>query len=524
MKISTTILSATLLAGALALAGCGGSSDDQMGMDDMDEMCPEGQVGTPPDCAAPPPPEDRRLESAVDAAGIASDARAMAMKEHMDAVTNAGKTAAGRKSANGSSQAAYMNVMDVLAAEDAIKAEYDEAMAALDDLKEIDTSDMSDADRTRIEGLVMQAEEDAKAIKAILDDKNKSLANAVASVKSGTKAGGTPMERAAQRAGNVAKALEAAISPSTARTTFNMSPPSGVMPMEAGVDVMTAEEILGGRTLSATGMDATKFDPAPTNGNNIADLTGAEYMGIAGTLECLSTTASACTVTSGKVAGPVIFVPTDLAGTYVLATGNEGDDYVMATNYATYAYWLNDAGTVLTLHADSRSHDNNTSNLKWDNTNAEGEANATDITANYKGTASGFSERMVGEGDAAKHESGEFMANVNLKATFTGTPGDASLAGRIDGFAPKTGSAGSGHVNTGWVVEFNPGNRNAGANQFSGSVEDNSDSLGPNYASKGSWNAFAYGASGKRPSGYVGAFDAMFGEDSGSAAGVFQAD
>ncbi len=521
MKISTTILSATLLAGALALAGCGGSSDDQMGMDDMDEMCPEGQVGMPPDCAAPPPPEDRRLESAVDAAGIASDARAMAMKEHMDAVTNAGKTAAGRKSANGSSQTAYMNVLDVLGAEDAIKAQYNAAMGALDDLKEIDTSDMSDADRTRIEGLVMHAEGDANAIKAILDDKNKSLASAVASVKSGTKAGGTSMERAAQKAGAVATAIKTAIAgayASSASGQFEMSPPSGVMPMEAGVDVMSVEEILGGSTLSATGMDALKFGASITA---IADGDPAKYMGIDGKFRCLSAIAGDCTVTSGKVAGPVLFVPDDLAGAYVLEMGNEGDDYIPATNYATYAYWLN--GPAIVLHADSHSLANSNSNLKWDN-EADGQTSTTDLTANYKGTASGFSERKVGEGDAAKHESGEFMANVNLKATFTDDNTEASLAGRIDGFAPKTGSAGSGHVNTGWVVELNKNSVARNENQFSGVVEDNSDSLGANHASSGTWTAFGYGAEMKRPSGFVGAFDAMFVEDSGSAAGVFQAD
>ncbi len=507
MKLSTTILSATLLAGALALAGCGGSSDNG---DDT------GTTTPPP----PPPPEDRRLESAVDAAGIASDARAMAMKEHMDAVTNAGKTAAGRKSANGSSQTAYMNVLDVLGAEDAIKAQYNAAMGALDDLKEIDTSDMSDADRTRIEGLVMHAEEDANAIKAILDDKNKSLANAVASVKSGTKAGGTPMERAAQHAGTVATALKDAIDAyNLPSATFDTSPPNDVMPMEAGVDVMTAMEILGGRTLSATGMDVSDFGNSPAVDGNAA----SPYKGIPGTLHCLSTVSSACSAETGKkVTGPAIFVPANLTGAYVLAKGNEGDDYIPATNYATYAYWLNEEGTVLTLHADSRSLANDITNLEWLNI-ADGETSSTALTANYKGTASGFSERKVGEGDAAKHESGEFMANVNLKATFTDTANNASLAGRIDGFAPKTGSAGSGHVNTGWVVELNESTTRT-ENRFSGTVANNSDSLGANYASGGNWNASGYGAPDKRPSGFVGAFDAMFGEDSGSAAGVFQAD
>ncbi len=43
MKLSTTILSATLLAGALALAGCGGGSDGGMS-DGMNEMTPEEEI------------------------------------------------------------------------------------------------------------------------------------------------------------------------------------------------------------------------------------------------------------------------------------------------------------------------------------------------------------------------------------------------------------------------------------------------------------------------------------------------
>ena len=82
MKISTTILSATLLAGALALAGCGGSSSGDGNMDDMpsaEDQCKaiyiDGECKTP---------EDLKAEGAEEE-GQRRDEEAAAAKRQADA-------------------------------------------------------------------------------------------------------------------------------------------------------------------------------------------------------------------------------------------------------------------------------------------------------------------------------------------------------------------------------------------------------------------------------------------------------
>lgn len=504
-----TTIPAAVLASTLLLAGCGGGSDPEP---------VDPPVTAPTEPTEPTGPTDAQLlKDAVDAAGEATTAMETAVMVHSQAVSRSGKTEVGMSSANGSSKVAYDNVMYVLGAEDLIIAEKRTADMALATLNGLDTSGMSQADQDRIMGLVDHAQEEVDAIQAILDDDDDSLADAKERVSVGTKAGGTPMERASQQAKEVAEAIETALTAyDLTAASFNTAAPEGVSLMSAGVDVLTAEDIIGGRTLKATGKVFTTDVGGATNVSDgqITDGGAVFYMGIAGSLECLGAAAT-CTATDGVVSGNVEFVPTDLGGTYVLESGNDGDRYVSATNYAEYGYWL-DAANAIILHANTQT----TAPLL---TNAvDGTTSSTALEASYNGNAGGFSARTVGTGDNETKHSGEFTADVTLNATFSAS--GTMLAGMIDGFeSADPDMQGSQHVNSAWKVELNPPAAEVTSGvAFSGEVEDNSDSLGSNYASGGNWNAFAFGVAGERPDGFVGAFEATFGD--GSAAGVYSVD
>ncbi|MYH58942.1 MAG: hypothetical protein F4145_13325 [Boseongicola sp. SB0675_bin_26] len=150
-----------------------------------------------------------------------------------------------------------------------------------------------------------------------------------------------------------------------------------------------------------------------------------------------------------------------------------------------------------------------TSNLLWTHQDA-----TTDDpgSASCSGGAMGYSHRTVGEGYDATTSSGEFTANVMLEAIF-GTS-DTTVSGSISGFA------GGAHVNPAWQVTLGSGNRTE--NAFSGTVTDGS-AHGKQFATSGAWDAHGYGADGKDPSGFVGAFEAAFGTE-GEASGVCRAD
>ena len=104
---------------ALTLAGCGGNGGGtQTAMPDPEPPapmeCPEGQVGTPPNCAPPgPTPEQMALSDARDAASDAYMAAMMAVGGAKDyvAMQNAQKYAAMAKEANDAAQAATTSAM-----------------------------------------------------------------------------------------------------------------------------------------------------------------------------------------------------------------------------------------------------------------------------------------------------------------------------------------------------------------------------------------------------------------------------
>ena len=182
----TTIAAVAVLAFGLAACG-GGGEDDQTGMTDT---CPDGQVGTPPNCTTPEPPptpstEQERFDARI-AVNEAENAKQAAMTAVADAVT-AATTAANeaakhaenasnaadrakdaRTDADSASKASTMADTHKTTASNA-KNDADDAQTALDDAitaytmavdgQDINTQDGANAIKRAAEALEMAADE-----------------------------------------------------------------------------------------------------------------------------------------------------------------------------------------------------------------------------------------------------------------------------------------------------------------------------------------------------------------------------
>lgn len=493
-------LSATtvVVASALLLAGCGGGGSDPEPVD-------------PPVTEPMGPTDAQLLEDAVDAASDAMDAQEAAETLLEGAVTASKALTAA--AVDGSSRMAYDNTMTVLNARALIEIQQGNAEDAVETAQGIDTEGMSQADMDRINKLVMDAEGALEKINEILnaeDTEDGSLAMAEADIRSGASVTATPAEIAQAKAKVVSDAIAAAIRPDDA-TTVTTSPALAMAPdgkvKIVGTMGMTFREIAGGSERMAIGN--TSEVAADAQGTALGALTATErttqaayYKGIEGNLVC--DTAACEADTDGKVTGDLFFIPTPANAAIRFVMAVVGGNYVPVTNSATYGYWL-DAANAIHLHASTLTPGSGDGALSWD----RGTATA-DVEASYTGDAKGYSHRTVGEGDDATTASGEFTADVTLNATFGAS--ETTLDGYIAGFE------GGAHANPAWRVTLGGATRSD--NTYTGTVTPG-DAHGDHFASDGDWTAHAYGAGEKHASGFVGAFDAAFGD--GEAAGVFHA-
>ncbi|MDE0523891.1 MAG: hypothetical protein OXH79_18245 [Boseongicola sp.] len=409
--------------------------------------------------------------------------------------------------------------MTVLGAGALIEAERVKADDAVAAIKAIDTADMSADAMARIASILETAEASLAKIVAIQEaEGDGSLAMTVAGVKSGAAVDDSDSKIAQAKADVVSAAIAAAIDATAdaPASVASSGAPEGSI-MHAGMSGMTFAEIAGSARMATTKVGDFSSDEAGTTaltaltGGTIGGTTAAFYKGIAGNLVCLSAACSADA--DGDITGTVEFVPTNPGWRYYLT--EVGGNYARQLNAATYGHWLTeleDGTTVINLHHESLSPASGDTALSWTRADDATE----DVKASYSGDAMGYSHRTVGEGDDATTSSGEFTANVALSATFTDTASAASLRGSITGFA------GGAHVNPAWHVTLGAATDPTAANTFTGTVPDGSPH-GSHFATDGDWVAHGYGAGGKNPTGFVGAFDAAFGTE-GEAAGVFQAD
>ncbi|MYA89851.1 MAG: hypothetical protein F4X97_15610 [Boseongicola sp. SB0662_bin_57] len=469
-----------------------------------------GSDNTPTEPEPTTPTEPPALETAVDAQRAAAAASMKAAELLAAAVKASTATVATgvAHAVDGSSQGAYDNVMTVLGATALIEAERMKAANAVMAIKGIDTSGMSADEKARIANILENAEEDLAEIVAIQNAKGAgSLAMAVADVKAGSALDDSNAKIARAKADGVAMAVETAIGNVITAGLGSLATDANDAVMMTPHAGMTFKDITGSARMAATmigdfaegGTARTDLGTATASGASQA----TAYKGIPGNLICFSAT---CSVgTDGKITGDVQFAPTNPGAYYVMASA--GADYTPLTNVGNYGYWLNAADDAISLRADSPS-----TGLLWTRDADTTDTTVDDVEASYSGMAGGFSERTVGTGDNAKQSSGEFTANVMLNATFGQNNYD--MNGSISGFA------GGSHVNPDWYVRLDEVNDRTG--DIDNGAISSASMPGKEDATTGAWTATAYGASGERPSGFVGAFHATF--DDGTAAGVYSAD
>ena len=492
---------AVVVASSLLLAACGGGSDDE--------------TVTPPPTTTPEEPmpdTSAAYESAIDAANAAADA-AMAAANLLKGATDAAGAVTAVK-VNGDSRKAYDNAMTVLRATTLIEAEHRKAANAVMMFEDIDQTGLSDQQMARIGRVLADAEASLEAIDDILMAEGAgSLMMAVEMVNERSKIGDTDSKIAQKHANMVASGIMTSLANVSDdgmgdHSAVMVSPNPGRTFMQiAGSSTMTVNTL--GDFASDDSGGALNTLSAETSGATQT----AYYMGIPGNLLCIGS-AGCAAAADGKITGNVQFVPGEATTLYYKSTF--GGDYEPVTDAGSYGYWLNDAGGIV-RHVNSLTPSGN--GLLWNR-----DANAEeDLKATYAGMVGGYSHRTTGEGDAAMSDSGEFTADVNLTATFGRS--NTSLSGTIGGFAPKDGSAGNGHVNGNWRVAL-PAKSGSTNDGFSAGTEftstDHTYRAGEVGAVSGSWTAKPYGETAKRPTGFVGAFDAKF--EDGTVTGVYQAD
>ena len=522
MKSRRNILAVSVIAMAVAIAGCSSSDDKKT-------------VG-----GAPSGPTQVELDAAkAVAAGYAAahtskaDAEA-AGEAAAGAVTDATKYS-GMLDVTGESAKAIENAQKVLAAQSSAVQAVGKAEAALESAKNAKTTATGKLpedheDRANLmaalDAAIAAAQEQVKATKA--SHEGSALKAAVRAVQNpmDSDPAPDPLKTPAHHGDAVAKKIHVALSPKTdgagLRVEHGTDAPTGDYAKSAAKKAddqgKTWAEIVGDDALvdkriaddsetaavvkvkAASFAGEPKADDIPDSGA-ISD--GAQYLGaykgIKGTIFCHGE----CEVKDGKLAGAWYFAPNNPEKSYVKAAG--GSTYEAETLYAQYGHWLRVANGNTTVHTYAlTSHEGTTPN--WETLNVQ--ANATtlkDASASYKGSAAGMSVHQTykRDGTVEKTQSGAFTAAVTLTAKFGDTP---FLGGKVSNFQ---GDA----VNSGWSVTLTE------AAVTSGGVGDTGRTSGYAAGQAGKWSATSYGKNGARPMGIFGGFNAHFTD--GAAAGAY---
>ena len=533
MEIGKTklALTASALAMALMLAGCGGSSSSG-GVSSA-----AGGGGAPP----PTPPmmdedtEEQKvaaaLEVGADALKAGQKAVSTATQSKKDAAKYVGMLMA--IDVKGESADAVTNAQKVLDAESMLAADIETAEAEVTAAKAA-RADVSGDDLDTLNADIMEAEADIKAakedLKAVMDDADMIRVSSKAPFKNAAYHG----DKAAQEIGKLIgenptddTAPRMAVATMQAKTTFIDDNGTG----------MTFSEIVGGammkdladgsgnrnkQVVSIAGMKPAKVwdgtvrtdSAAPADFTNISD-TGSEqgtdpnYKGIPGEVHCLGT----CGLDEdGNLEGSWYFTPTSPMAKYVMK--DEATTY-SEEMFAYFGYWLNTDTTgatprlELTTFAAPGGPGTNMTGLSLEPDTGEKSTSAT-----YTGKAAGLSltkDRKPDGSGFMNHESGHFTAEVTLTADFSGsTDGESSLVGTINKFR---GDA----VNTTWEVTLEETGLTAGAALVNGMGT----ASGGSGTDDGEWTAQGYGpvqtpatnddaAVNHRPTGFYGNFNAHF--------------
>ena len=273
--------------------------------------------------------------------------------------------------------------------------------------------------------------------------------------------------------------------------------------------------------ISLTGLNASDFvkqeGTSPADGERLASqlFHHGKLNGIEGTLYCDRAGGCRATTLQSNVvfAEGWYFTPVVNSNRYsslgyntelARYTDSDGDGVYELVSYVDYGMWLEEVDDALLLLRRANLVGPSASPSALDFTTV---GNAT-----YNGEARGLSARTVGTGDDAVTASGHFLADVELNATFKASP---ELAGTINNFRPVLGQS-NGHVDSTWSLML--GGVPDGNNEFEGRFSQ---------GGVGEWSATPYGASGERPDGFYGGFNAVFSDNegiNGAAAGVYSAE
>ena len=538
---------AAAAAAALALAGCGGGGGGS-----------SSTTPTTPTTPTDPPPS--ALSFATDLNGSVDALMALSADADTEgsALMMAMKYAGmiGTETSDGDSMAAMNNAAmvlkakaDLMAAIEAAKADKMEAEAAKADTEDADVIEA-------LNNAISNAEDEIEAAEMVLN--GNALAGHVNMVTGGEDA--DPMGTPESVAKKVAMAVAMALGPtsSTDGTGLRVTPgtaiptaaPSGTRDTTSGSENPVAkanklatdnhmgktwEMIVGEANVmkkrlgasnaevpvaSIAGMVAAdsidSFDAA-----NLPTAAGAagDYMGIPGTVYCLGDdckVGAAGTADEGKLVGSWYFSPTSPMVYYEKV--GEATDYT-AELYVNYGHWLvvddgsgtaANEGQVTVLTYAALSDTTFTGDGAWEGANpAATEASLRASSAIYNGMAVGRSvhKTLDSQGAVTDIQSGRFMADVELTATFAGAA--STLGGMIDNFRAPEGSNPYA-VDSSWEVTLNAittadGSVTAGVTEATGQ--------------DGDWTSDAYGAATARPVGIFGTFNAHFTD--GHAAGAY---
>ncbi|MCY4243494.1 MAG: hypothetical protein OXD36_17360 [Rhodobacter sp.] len=492
MRISKLYMPAVTLAGALALAGCGGGSDTPTNPGGGDktpkELCEErgtgytyteeGNLCTPP--ATP--------KSAAAYEGEATAAIAAANKLVKDATeANDALTAA---TVDGVSNTVMTNAVMVRGAPASIEAEIAKAQAALDALEaRTDADSMAAAKRVK---------EHITGLEKMVAPRSALVRNAAAIKASGK---GSPEQRAQAAAAAVHADLSGL--PGTARAA--VAPSAGVVPAtgvfgagnsRTAAMVRLAGESMEGLTSPGSGL-AASGEGVTVDGDHI--LTGFDAY-------CDSSTGCKAVTADGTIGAGWIFVPTGTVGQNYYMLNPDGTAYSQAA-FVEWGLWVNDPtddeDDAFNLNRFAGQGVGSATRVRG-NFAARTDENGLDAKATYKGTAHGLASRLGSTSDGSERkatQSGQFGATVSITAEFAA--GATELDGTIDQFT-------GGIANPNWKVEFED--------------DDYDGSRAVILADSGTTQRVTvdnYGKAAERPAGLFGVFEKTW--DDGAAAGIYHA-
>ena len=546
---------AAAAAAALALAGCGGGGGG-------------GSSSTAPTTPTEPPPPSA-LSFATDLNGSVDALMALSGDAETEgsALMMAMKYSAmiGTLASDGNSMAAMDNAAMVLKAQADLMAAIEAAKADLMEAKEAKAG-TEDADVIEaLDQAIEAAETEIEAAEEVLDGDD--LAGYVEMVTGDDE---DDLKTAADRGEEVAMAVAMALGPTDSTNGAGLRVTHGAVAPAATVKAanklqtddhkgMTWMEITGASMKMRIATEATNTDEvyvssitdmvlASTQAATAADANeddglqvAATYKGIPGTAICTGTDCKVEAVadvgTSGepgfvdntgnrKFAGSWYFTPTYPKAYYM--KGMDGS--YSLEEYAQFGHWLvvADNGDVtvntyaLRVALDAVGGTASTDTGSWvAAAPASTDAGMRASSATYEGMAVGRSvhKTLDSDGDITDIQSGRFMADVMLTATFAGT--SSTLGGMIDGF---TSPDNPGAVDPDWEVTLNTittenGTVTAGVTEATGQ--------------NGIWTSAAFGAgtatdagptadtpsTARRPTGIYGGFNAHFTD--GHVAGAY---